>query len=105
MFVCKSSLGDTTVKILFFFFTDCKSEVTSYDLSSVICHHGTAGGGHYTCYALSPFTGEWYELDDQCVTPIAPETVSNVECYVLFYRYLDFGLNRKVLKILNVTQV
>lgn len=61
--------------------------MTSYDLASVICHHGTAGGGHYTCYAASPFgTGEWYELDDQCVTPIAPETVSNVECYVLFYR-------------------
>ncbi|KAK6622241.1 hypothetical protein RUM44_002048 [Polyplax serrata] len=76
---------------------DCKSEVTSYDLSSVICHHGTANGGHYTCYALSLFTGEWYELDDQCVTQVAPETVSNVECYVLFYR----KSNEKMEKIRN----
>ncbi|EEB18168.1 ubiquitin carboxyl-terminal hydrolase, putative [Pediculus humanus corporis] len=76
---------------------DCKSEVTSYDLTSVICHHGTANGGHYTCYALSPFTGEWYELDDQCVTQVAPETVSNVECYVLFYK----KSNEKMEKIRN----
>ncbi|KAL0277002.1 UNVERIFIED_CONTAM: hypothetical protein PYX00_004437 [Menopon gallinae] len=76
---------------------DCKSEVTSYDLTSVICHHGTAGGGHYTCYALSPFTGDWYELDDQCVTQVAPETVSNVECYVLFYR----KSNERMQKIRN----
>ena len=25
-----------------------------YDLIGVICHHGTAGGGHYTAYALNP---------------------------------------------------
>lgn len=65
---------------------DCSSEVTSYDLSSVICHHGTAGGGHYTCYAMNPSTKHWYELDDQCVTQVPPETVLDVEGYVLFYR-------------------
>lgn len=64
--------------------SECSSQVTSYDLSSVICHHGTAGGGHYTCFAQNQ--GQWYEFDDQCVTRVSPETVQSCEAYVLFYR-------------------
>ncbi|XP_018331938.1 ubiquitin carboxyl-terminal hydrolase 20 [Agrilus planipennis] len=63
---------------------NCVSKVTTYDLFSVICHHGTAGGGHYTCYSLN--AGEWYEFDDQYITKVTPETVQNCEAYVLFYR-------------------
>ncbi|KRT79366.1 Peptidase [Oryctes borbonicus] len=63
---------------------DCVSRVTTYELYSVICHHGTAGGGHYTCYALN--AGQWYEFDDQCVTRVGADTVQNCEAYVLFYR-------------------
>lgn len=63
---------------------DCVSRVTTYELFSVICHHGTAGGGHYTCYALN--SAQWYEFDDQCVTRVSSETVQNCEAYVLFYR-------------------
>lgn len=65
---------------------ECVSQVTTYDLISVICHHGTAGGGHYTCYALNPIVSQWFEFDDQCVTQVPPETVSNCEAYVLFYK-------------------
>ncbi|KAL1115491.1 hypothetical protein AAG570_007520 [Ranatra chinensis] len=65
---------------------NCPSEVTTYDLTSVICHHGTAGGGHYTCYALNCQSGKWYEFDDHCVRLVSPETVRNCEAYVLFYR-------------------
>ena len=32
-----------------------------YDLVGVICHHGTAGGGHYTAYSLNNNDQEWYE--------------------------------------------
>lgn len=64
--------------------SECSSQVTSYDLSSVICHHGTAGGGHYTCFAQNQ--GQWYEFDDQCVTRVSPDTVQSCEAYVLFYR-------------------
>lgn len=64
--------------------SDCTSSITTYDLFSVICHHGTAGGGHYTCYANN--LGQWYEFDDQCVTRVSPETVQSCEAYVLFYR-------------------
>lgn len=64
--------------------TDCISNVATYDLFSVICHHGTAGGGHYTCYSLNG--NQWYEFDDQCVTKVTAETVQACEAYVLFYR-------------------
>lgn len=65
---------------------DCVSKVTTYDLISVICHHGTAGGGHYVCYALNSMRDQWFEFDDQCVSPVSPETVENCEAYVLFYK-------------------
>ncbi|XP_049789113.1 ubiquitin carboxyl-terminal hydrolase 20 isoform X1 [Schistocerca nitens] len=65
---------------------DCVSQVTSYDLMSVICHHGTAGGGHYTCYSLNCISEQWFEFDDQYVTQVSPETVQNCEAYVLFYK-------------------
>ncbi|XP_012282079.1 ubiquitin carboxyl-terminal hydrolase 20 [Orussus abietinus] len=65
---------------------ECVSKVSTYDLISIICHHGTAGGGHYTCYALNPDVNQWFEFDDQCVTQVSPETVKNCEAYVLFYK-------------------
>ncbi|XP_055639705.1 ubiquitin carboxyl-terminal hydrolase 20 [Toxorhynchites rutilus septentrionalis] len=65
---------------------DCKSEVTSYDLCAVICHHGTVGGGHYTSFAKHDPTGKWFEFDDQLVTQVSAEDVQNCEAYVLFYR-------------------
>ncbi|XP_034942998.1 ubiquitin carboxyl-terminal hydrolase 20 [Chelonus insularis] len=65
---------------------ECVSKVATYDLISVICHHGTAGGGHYTCYALNIDVNQWFEFDDQCVTQVSSETVRNCEAYVLFYK-------------------
>ncbi|CAG9821183.1 unnamed protein product [Phaedon cochleariae] len=64
--------------------SDCVSKVSNYELFSVICHHGTAGGGHYTCFALN--SGQWYEFDDQCVTKVAADKVLTCEAYVLFYQ-------------------
>ncbi|KAH8299531.1 hypothetical protein KR044_002449, partial [Drosophila immigrans] len=65
---------------------DCKSQVPTYNLCSVICHHGTVGGGHYTCYARNALNGRWYEFDDQFVTEVSPDTVQNCQAYVLFYQ-------------------
>ncbi|XP_053965864.1 ubiquitin carboxyl-terminal hydrolase 20 [Anastrepha ludens] len=65
---------------------DCKSTVTSYNLVSVICHHGTVGGGHYTCFARNPVTDRWYRYDDQHVTEVPPSAVQNCQAYVIFYR-------------------
>lgn len=65
---------------------DCKSKISMYDLTAVICHHGTANGGHYTSFAKHELTGKWFEFDDQLVTEVSPEVVQNSEAYVLFYR-------------------
>lgn len=65
---------------------ECKSEVLTYDLTAVICHHGTVGGGHYTSLARHELTGKWFEFDDQLVTEVSAEVVQNCEAYVLFYR-------------------
>ncbi|CRK98360.1 CLUMA_CG011720, isoform A [Clunio marinus] len=65
---------------------DCKSQVSTYDLSAVICHHGTVGSGHYICYAKHAPTDKWFEFDDQTVSQVSAETVQNCEAYVLFYQ-------------------
>ena len=65
---------------------DCIPRESKYDLIGVICHHGTAGGGHYTAYALNNQDQEWYEYDDSSVGKVDPSTVLNAEAYVLFYR-------------------
>ncbi|XP_035246557.1 ubiquitin carboxyl-terminal hydrolase 20 isoform X2 [Anguilla anguilla] len=62
------------------------SQITTYDLLSVICHHGTAGSGHYIAYCQNVINGQWYEFDDQYVTEVHETVVQNSEAYVLFYR-------------------
>ncbi|XP_027946348.1 ubiquitin carboxyl-terminal hydrolase 20 isoform X3 [Eumetopias jubatus] len=65
---------------------ECTSQITTYDLLSVICHHGTAGSGHYIAYCQNVINGQWYEFDDQYVTEVHETVVQNAEAYVLFYR-------------------
>ncbi|KAL9915303.1 ubiquitin specific protease 20/33 [Glossina fuscipes fuscipes] len=64
---------------------DCKSQVSLYNLVSVICHHGTVGGGHYTCFARNALTDHWYEFDDYHVKEVTADDVRNCQAYVLFY--------------------
>ncbi|XP_057578384.1 ubiquitin carboxyl-terminal hydrolase 20 isoform X1 [Hippopotamus amphibius kiboko] len=65
---------------------ECTSQITTYDLLSVISHHGTAGSGHYIAYCQNVINGQWYEFDDQYVTEVHETVVQNAEAYVLFYR-------------------
>lgn len=69
--------------------SDCISKESSYELTGIICHHGTAGGGHYTAYAQNNVNGLWYEFDDSCVTQVESASVLNAEAYVLFYRKVN----------------
>ncbi|KAE8609494.1 hypothetical protein XENTR_v10011821 [Xenopus tropicalis] len=65
---------------------DSPSQIVTYDLLSVICHHGTASSGHYIAYCRNNLNNLWYEFDDQSVTEVSEATVQNAEAYVLFYR-------------------
>ncbi|XP_043941793.1 ubiquitin carboxyl-terminal hydrolase 33 [Protopterus annectens] len=65
---------------------DSTPQISTYDLLSVICHHGTASSGHYIAYCRNSLNGLWYEFDDQSVTEVPESVVQNAEAYVLFYR-------------------
>ncbi|XP_076431376.1 ubiquitin carboxyl-terminal hydrolase 33 isoform X5 [Peromyscus maniculatus bairdii] len=65
---------------------DSPVQIVTYDLLSVICHHGTASSGHYIAYCRNNLNNLWYEFDDQSVTEVSESTVQNAEAYVLFYR-------------------
>uniref|UniRef100_A0A8D0GM63 Ubiquitin carboxyl-terminal hydrolase n=1 Tax=Sphenodon punctatus TaxID=8508 RepID=A0A8D0GM63_SPHPU len=65
---------------------DSPTQIVTYDLLSVICHHGTASSGHYTAYCRNNINKLWYEFDDQSVTEVLESSVQNAEAYVLFYR-------------------
>ncbi len=52
----------------------------------MICHHGSANGGHYTAYARNPLNLEWFEFDDSYCRQTESFTVQNAQAYVLFYK-------------------
>ncbi|XP_063966871.1 ubiquitin carboxyl-terminal hydrolase 20-like [Lytechinus pictus] len=81
---------------------DCKNKCATYDLSAVICHHGTAGGGHYTSYAVNWLNGQWYEYDDIYVTEVSPLQVANCEAYVLFYKKTSEEAIRERQKVIDL---
>lgn len=95
---------------------DSPAQIVTYNLLSVICHHGTASSeyiyilfyflpgcvllhpafyfflsflnvdGHYIAYCRNNLNNRWYEFDDQSVTEVPESAVQNAEAYVLFYR-------------------
>ncbi|XP_042870141.1 ubiquitin carboxyl-terminal hydrolase 20-like isoform X5 [Penaeus japonicus] len=88
-----------------FLHKDCTSEVVTYDLYAVICHHGTAGGGHYTSYCQNWSNGRWYEFDDQYVTEVSPETVAKCEAYCLFYKKASMEMTARRQRTVELMQV
>ncbi|KAJ8710782.1 hypothetical protein PYW08_009297 [Mythimna loreyi] len=85
---------------------DCTSKISRYELCAVICHAGTAGGGHYTCVARNGRA--WYTFDDHCVQPLPYHHLPHCEAYVLFYRKVNpqmVSLRQKATEILESTSV
>ncbi|TRY77696.1 hypothetical protein DNTS_018891 [Danionella cerebrum] len=64
---------------------DSSAQTSSYDLLSVICHHGTASSGHYIAYCRNEQNQLWYEFDDQSVTEVSESCVQNAEAYDLVF--------------------
>ncbi|KAL4608275.1 ubiquitin carboxyl-terminal hydrolase 33 [Arapaima gigas] len=86
---------------------DSSAHITSYDLLSVICHHGTASSGHYISYCRNELNGQWYEFDDQSVTEVPESCVQNAEAYVLFYKKSSEDAQkerRRVSNLLNMME-
>ncbi|KAM4642772.1 ubiquitin carboxyl-terminal hydrolase 33 [Discoglossus pictus] len=86
---------------------DSPGQVVTYDLLSVICHHGTASSGHYIAYCRNNLNNLWYEFDDQSVTEVTESTVQNAEAYVLFYRKSSEDAQkerRRVSSLLNIME-
>ncbi|XP_041980873.1 ubiquitin carboxyl-terminal hydrolase 20 isoform X2 [Aricia agestis] len=95
---------------------DCTSKISRYSLCAVICHAGTAGGGHYTCVARGGASAarggtgggadDWYLFDDASVTPLPAHQLPACEAYVLFYRKVNpqmTVLRQKAAEILKST--
>ncbi|KAI5612618.1 ubiquitin carboxyl-terminal hydrolase 33, partial [Silurus asotus] len=86
---------------------DSSAQTTSYDLLSVICHHGTASSGHYVAYCRNDLNNTWYEFDDQSVTEVSESCVQNAEAYVLFYKKSSEEAQkdrRRVTSLLNIME-
>ncbi|XP_029474738.1 ubiquitin carboxyl-terminal hydrolase 33 isoform X2 [Rhinatrema bivittatum] len=86
---------------------DSPAHIVTYDLLSVICHHGTASSGHYIAYCRNNLNNLWYEFDDQSVTEVPESIVQNAEAYVLFYRKSSEDAQkerRRVSSILNMME-
>ena len=67
-----------------------------YDLYAVCYHQGdTLETGHYTAACKNPYDQQWYKFDDQRVSLIKNEEVSekiiNNEAYMLFYQRRKTG--------------
>jgi ubiquitin carboxyl-terminal hydrolase 8 len=56
-----------------------------YDLYAICNHSGIVLGGHYTAMVLNA-NGQWYEIDDGCVSPISETSLITSKAYCLFYR-------------------
>lgn len=83
---------------------EAAAPITTYDLVSVICHHGTPASGHYTAYCMNSFTDTWYEFDDQYVTAVDPHQVAACEAYVLFYRKSSDDVNQQRLRTVQLIE-
>lgn len=59
---------------------------TQYELNSIICHYGSANGGHYIGYGRNYLNDEWYEYDDSYCKRVDTLTVQNLQACVLFYK-------------------
>lgn len=56
-----------------------------YELYNVTNHIGTVSSGHYYAYNRSN-NDEWYKCDDETITKVNKEEVSNCNGYILWYK-------------------
>jgi ubiquitin C-terminal hydrolase len=75
-----------------------------YELTSVIVHHGSSRGGHYTTFRKLvnsrnviddiDSSEEWFHISDNHVSKVDLKTVFSAQAYMLFYEKIEsFPLN------------
>jgi len=57
----------------------------TYELFSAVHHHGAAGGGHYTCQAKHPVSGQWVHYDDESGRLVDSPRL-DASTYIVMYR-------------------
>jgi len=64
-----------------------------YDCYAVSNHFGSAGFGHYTAYAMNPFSKQWYNFDDSRLSQVNTQKhqIQSGSAYNLFFRRRDDG--------------
>lgn len=64
------------------------SHHADYALQSIVDHHGSGNGGHYTAQVKSPLTGLWSIYDDETVQQLRDGSSPHLGSmsYILFYR-------------------
>ena len=58
----------------------------NYELVGVINHHGSQYGGHNFSYCKNFFDNEWYEYNDEDVSPIKESYICTKHGFLLFYQ-------------------
>jgi len=64
------------------------SRVEPYELYSTIHHHGSSGGGHYTCHARHPVKEVWVHYDDETTYELQKGKLPTLDAstYITMYR-------------------
>ena len=73
-----------TIDITKYFAKYSNNEAALYELVSIVVHHGSAQGGHYTNYAI--VHGKWFHFSDTLVHEVKKEEVLRAQAYMLFYK-------------------
>ncbi len=74
-------------------FVQVKNNGFNYKLIGVVTHLGESGAsGHFIAYCKSPIGGEWFNYNDDLVTPVTnfkEQIIDYAMPYILFYQKID----------------
>jgi hypothetical protein len=62
---------------------------TKYNLTGIINHYGSLTYGHYISVVKNPFSGKWYQYDDQNRKELNESQITKENAYILFYQRKD----------------
>ena len=86
---CQANLQAETLQKFEKWFAPASPESShhaDYALQSIVDHHGSGHGGHYTAQVKNPLTGLWNMYDDESVRQIDGKPFIGSMSYILFYR-------------------